>query len=161
MTWSTRVGKGHCPCIDAVTADDRSLFRSTKAAAETPDQTNGKIKVKAPATYLADAEVFPSGADAELLSAHFIDDQARALMEEAGETTAKEQVADLYQPFLQAREAAMIEEIRKACGITPVTGAPVETDEIAADIEAGGALPDEIDDEIERSEMLTTSQPAP
>jgi hypothetical protein len=114
------------------------------------DQTNGKIKAKAPATYLADAEVFPSGASEELLAAHFIDDRTRGLLEGAGETTAKEEVADRYGRFLQAREGAMIEEIRRACGITPVNAeGPIETDEVAADIEAGEALSDELDDEIE------------
>src|SRR6185437_1724193 len=71
------------------------------------DQTNGKIKAKAPATYLADSEVFPSGAIEELLAPHFMDARMRGLMEKAGETTRKEEVADLYGSFLQAREAAM------------------------------------------------------
>lgn len=114
------------------------------------DQTNGKIKDKAPATYLSDAEVFPSGASGELLAPHFIDDKTRALLEQAGETTTDEKVADLYRRFLQAREAAMIEEIRKACGIAPVKGeGPVDADEAAADIEAGEVLLEEFDDETE------------
>jgi hypothetical protein len=71
-------------------------------------------------------------------------------MEQAGETTGNEEVADLYARFLQAREAAMIDEIRRACGITPVEAkGPVETDEVAADIQAGGTLFDELDDESE------------
>ena len=112
------------------------------------DQTNGKIKAKAPATYLADAEVFPSGASDELLGPHFIDHRTRALLEQAEETTTDEDVADLYQRFLQAREAAMIEEIRRVCGITPTKGdGPVETDEPAADIEADETLLEELDDE--------------
>jgi hypothetical protein len=127
--------------VDVNTVANRTLIS---------DQTNGKIKAKAPATYLADAEVFPSGASDELLGPHFIDPRTRALMEQAGETTADEEVADLYQRFLQAREAAMIEEIRKACGIAPVKGeGPVETDEPAADIEAGEALLEELDDETD------------
>jgi hypothetical protein len=114
------------------------------------DQTNGKIKAKAPATYLADPEVFPSGATEELLAPHFMDARMRGLMEKAGETTGNEEVADLYGRFLQAREAAMIDEIRRACGITPVKAeGPVETDEVAADIQAGGTLFDELDDEME------------
>ena len=114
------------------------------------DQTNGKIKAKAPATYLADAEVFPSGATEELLAPHFIDATMRGLMEKAGETTGNQEVADHYGRFLQAREAAMIDEIRRACGITPVKAeGPVETDEVAADIQAGGTLFEELDDEME------------
>ena len=81
---------------------------------------------------------------------HFIDATMRGLMEQAGETTGNEDVADLYGRFLQAREAAMIDEIRRACGITPVKAEePVETDEVAADIAAGGTLFDELDDEME------------
>jgi hypothetical protein len=71
-------------------------------------------------------------------------------MEKAGETTDKEKVADLYGRFLQAREAGMIDEIRKACGISPVKAeGPVETDEVAADIQAGGTLFEELDEEME------------
>jgi hypothetical protein len=127
--------------VDVNTVANRTLIS---------DQTNGKIKAKAPATYLADPEVFPSGASAELLAAHFIDDRTRGLLDKAGETTPKEEVTNLYGRFLQAREAAMIEEIRRACGITPADAeGPVETDEAAADIEAGGTLFEELDDEIE------------
>ena len=44
----------------------------------------------------------------------------------------------------------MIEEIRKACGIAPVEEeGPVETDEPAADIQAGEALLEELDDETD------------
>jgi hypothetical protein len=112
------------------------------------DQTNGKIRAKAPSVYLADTAVFPSGAGVELLEPHFIGDKTRALLEQAGETATDEEVADLYERFLQAREAAMIEEIRKACGITPTkTEGPVEADEPAADIEAGEDLFEEPYDE--------------
>ncbi len=114
------------------------------------DQTNGKIKAKAPSAYLADTAVFPSGASDELLGPHFINDRTRALLEQAKETETDEEVADLYERFLQARESAMIEEIRKACGITPTKAeGPVEIDEPAADIEAGEALFEEPDDETE------------
>lgn len=113
------------------------------------DQTNGKIKAKAPATYLVDAEVFPSGASEELLAPHFIEETTRGLMEKASETSSDGEVADLFECFVQAREAAMIEEIRRACGIAAVKAeGPVETDEVAADIEAG-ALAEELEDEID------------
>ena len=127
------------------------------------DQTNGKIKAKAPSAYLTDPGVFPSGASGELLEPHFIDDRTSALLEHAGDTTTDEEVADLYDRFLQAREGAMIEEIRKACGITLSKGeGPIEADEPAADIEAGDALFDEADSEIEpaRSAQAKLSQPA-
>lgn len=75
------------------------------------DQTNGKIKAKAPATYLADAEVFPSGASDDLLAPHFIDDRTRVLLEQAGETMADEEVADLYQRPLRDHLADHGEEV--------------------------------------------------
>jgi hypothetical protein len=127
--------------VDVNTVANRTLIS---------DQTNGKIKAKAPATYLADAEVFPSEASDELLGPHFIDSETRALLEQAGETTTDQEVANLYRRFLQAREAAMIEEIRKACGIAPVKEeGPVETDEPAADIQAGEAPLEDLDDETD------------
>ena len=127
--------------VDVNTVANRTLIS---------DQTNGKIKAKAPATYLADAEVFPSGASDELLGPHFIENETRALLEQAGETTTDEEVSNLYRRFLQAREAAMIEEIRKACGIAPVKQeGPVETDEPAADIQAGEAPLEDLDDETD------------
>jgi len=113
------------------------------------DQTNGKIKDKAPSAYLDDTAVFPLGASDDLLCPHFIDDKTRGFMEKAGEKATDEEVADLYEHFLQAREAAMINEIRKACGITPeMAEGPVEADEPAADIAAGETLFDEPYDEI-------------
>jgi hypothetical protein len=102
------------------------------------DHTNGTIKAKAPSTYLADPAVFPSGASDELLAPHFVDGATRELMEQSEETTTDKEIADLYERFLRAREAAMIEEIRKACGITPTADeGGLEIDEPAADIQAG------------------------
>ena len=66
-----------------------------------------------------------------------------APLERAGDTATDEEVADLYERFLQAREVARIEEIR-----TPAKAeGPVDTDEPAADIKAGEAPFDEPDDE--------------
>jgi hypothetical protein len=97
----------------------------------------------------------PPGATDELLRPHFIDDRTRALLEQAGGAATDEEVADLYERFLQAREAAMIKEIRKACGITPAKAeGPVESDEPAADTETGEALFEEPDDETEPAPAL-------
>lgn len=106
------------------------------------DETNGKIKDKAPAAYLVDPEIFPSGASAELLTPHFLDDQCEGLMSEATEAMSNDDAAALYGRFVQAREAAIIGEIRKACGIAlasdlaEVAGAD---DEVAADVKDGTA----------------------
>jgi hypothetical protein len=104
------------------------------------DETNGKIKDKAPAAYLRDPSIFPSGARLDLLGPHFIDDTTLPMLLAALEELPDAESAALYGKFLQAREAAMIEEIRRACGIltSPTTGAEdTEPDDVAADIKAG------------------------
>jgi len=106
------------------------------------DETNNKIKDKAPAQYLLDSDIFPSGASAELLEPHFLDPASTALLAEAVEDLTGVQAADLYERFLHARQAAMIDEIRRACGIavSPATKAEeVEPDDVAADVESGAA----------------------
>jgi hypothetical protein len=108
------------------------------------DETNGKIKDKAPADYLADFEIFPSGATPDLLDPHFLDESSTQLMREAFEDLTNEDAAALYERFVQTRQAAMISEIRRACGITPaahVAGEAVEPDDegLAADVKDGTA----------------------
>ncbi|MCU1530375.1 MAG: hypothetical protein JWP75_4138 [Frondihabitans sp.] len=115
------------------------------------NETNGRIKDKAPADYIRDNEIFPSAARAELLVPHFADDGTRPFLDAATETLTNVEVADLYSRFVAAREAAMIEEIRRACGIAPAPpgAAPEdEPDEPAADVKDGTAPPDETDDEL-------------
>jgi len=105
------------------------------------DETNNKIKDKAPAEYLADPDIFPSGATPELLEPHFLDATSVGLLRQATEDLTNEHAAQLYEQFLQARQAAMIDEIRRACGIAPAVETPgdVEPDEVAADVEEGAA----------------------
>ena len=106
------------------------------------DETNNKIKDKAPADYLNDPDIFPSGATPELLEPHFIDATSTGLLAEAREDLTNEQAADLYERFLQARQAAMIEEIRRVCGTTLApdsAGDEAEPDEAAADVNEGTA----------------------
>jgi hypothetical protein len=107
------------------------------------DETNGKIKDKAPAQYIADADIFPNGASPQLLDPHFLDTGAVAALTDATEELPNEQVSQLYERFLQARQAALIEEIRRACGVnaptTLDTDEAIEPDEPAADVIAGTA----------------------
>ena len=107
------------------------------------DETNNTIKDKAPADYLVDPEVFPSGANAALLEPHFLDAAATKLLAQAREDLSDEQVAELYAAFIQARQAAMIAEIRNVCGITkaaePVAEPTELEDEPAADVIDGTA----------------------
>ena len=129
--------------VDVNTIANRTLISN---------ETNGKIKDKAPAAYLSDAEVFPSGARADLLGPHFLDGEPRSLLESATEDLPDEPVAELYERFLQAREAQIIEEIRLACGITVATAAveeDLEADELATDVAEGWAPADDEADELE------------
>lgn len=106
------------------------------------DETNGRIKDKAPADYLTDQSIFPLGPRPDLLGPHFIDDTTLSFLNSAIEAIPNDQAADVYSSFLRAREAVMIRDIRRACGITE---APVgvehniEPDDFAADVSAGSA----------------------
>lgn len=115
------------------------------------DETNGKIKDKAPADYISDDDIFPSGASPELLDPHFIDEGILPILQAAADETPNEDLAELYQRFLQARQAAMIDEIRRACGISAASVADDEgadeADEPAADVIAGVAPAE--DEEVE------------
>jgi hypothetical protein len=83
------------------------------------DQTNNRIRAKSPADYLADVSIFPNG-PVEVLSPHFIDADAFSAMTCAPEEITDEgkaAVAAAYARFLDAREATLLREIRKQCGV--------------------------------------------
>jgi hypothetical protein len=125
--------------IDVNTIANRTLIS---------DETNGRIKDKAPADYVADVEIFPQGATPALLAPHFIDGGTLPDLEAATEGLPNDQAATLYERFLQAREAAIISAIRQVCGITAMTlrvEQPIELDEVAADVAAGGGPEDELE----------------
>jgi hypothetical protein len=110
------------------------------------DETNGKIRDKAPADYLADTDVFPSGARSDLLDPHFVDEATLPLLQAAAEELPKHEAAALYERFVGAREAAMINEIRCVCGIVAIPAGvrtEEEADEVAADIQADSAQTDD------------------
>jgi hypothetical protein len=108
------------------------------------DETNQKIGGRAPAEYLADGDIFPSGPTPALLEPHFIAEAATELMQSATEQLNDEEAAALYDRFLDAREATIIAEIRRVCGITAAAPemAAISPDEVAADVESEPA-PDE------------------
>ena len=85
------------------------------------DKTNGKVKDRAPAEYLTNREIFPSGATSELLRPHFLADAALAALQAAAEGDDPNEVSARYEAFRTAREAAIIEEIRSVCGVVPGT----------------------------------------
>jgi hypothetical protein len=103
------------------------------------NETNGKIKDKAPAEYMNNPDIFPSGAGSDLLEPHFIDAHTAVILDGACETLTDEQAETLYQRFVQSRQAAIIEEIRRVSGIAPgPAGAEEEDeDEVAADVKLG------------------------
>jgi hypothetical protein len=113
------------------------------------DETNGKIKDKAPADYLKDAAIFPAGASEALLGPHFIDSTTLPLLLAAVDTLSDSDLANLHGRWLQAREAAMIQEIRRVCGITQLATLGDEDaipDDVAEDLSAGDGSTEEDDD---------------
>ena len=78
--------------------------------------TNNKIKAKAPAEYLGNAEIFPSGPRAEILGPHFIGQEACGLMKQADGETSDVAVGELYKLFCMRREQEMVSRIRQECG---------------------------------------------
>jgi hypothetical protein len=110
------------------------------------DDTNGRIRDKAPADYVVDSDIFPSGARHDLLEPHFIDPAGLSLMREAVEQLSNNRAIALYERFVQARGAAIIGEIRRACGIAETSDAEpadLEPDEVAADLQMDSTSPDE------------------
>jgi hypothetical protein len=102
------------------------------------NETNGRIKDKAPAGYIASTEIFPSGATRELLEPHFIDEGATKSLQAALDSLPEQEIEVIYQDFLQKRQAAIVAEIRKVCGIAsppPATEETLDEDEIAPDIQ--------------------------
>jgi hypothetical protein len=114
------------------------------------DETNGRIKDRAPAGYLVDTDVFPTGPELSLLEPHFVRAEALALMQEAGESLPNEAAIALYERFIRTREAEIIREIRRVCGIAESSSTEptdLAADEPAADI---AAAPDDLDERDER-----------
>ncbi len=85
------------------------------------DETNGKIKDKAPAEYLRSIDIFPSGPLPALLLPHFVTSEVRSAMEEAQEKLSPPDVTYIYEEFCREREAAIIAEIRMLCGVVAPT----------------------------------------
>jgi len=80
------------------------------------DGTNRRISDRAPADYLSDESIF-QGPAAELLEQHFVVGRALDAMESATAELSDHAVRDVFEEFCSARQAAMIAEIRRRCGI--------------------------------------------
>lgn len=82
------------------------------------DETNGKIRDKAPAEYIANPEIFPDDPVQALLPPHFLTEAAIHAMQMATEqVSTPEEMALIYEEFRRAREGEIITEIRKACWV--------------------------------------------
>jgi hypothetical protein len=81
------------------------------------DETNNTIKAKAPADYLASPDIFPSGPGEALLAPHFLGGQTMAVMRDAKGGLDAGQAQEAYERFCQAREAAIVAEIRRVSGV--------------------------------------------
>jgi len=80
------------------------------------NETNGKIKDKAPADYLADDGIFPKGTSEVLLDPHYIGRIALDQMAAAKEGDI-ENAAVRYSAFRAAREKSILSNIREVCGV--------------------------------------------
>lgn len=74
--------------------------------------------------YLTDVEIFPHGPEPELVAPHFLTMEALDAICESLEASSQEHAADMYAYFVAEREAAIIAEIRRVCGV--VVGEEVE-----------------------------------
>ncbi len=81
------------------------------------DVTNGMIKDKAPAAYLTSSTIFPVPNVEPILEPHFINTDALTAMQMAEESTIDTDLVKIYDEFLAAREAAIVKEIRRVCGV--------------------------------------------
>ena len=81
------------------------------------DTTNGRIKANAPADYLVDREVFPSGPHEALLTPHFLNGDVLEALQLVNDSLSHDEVKTLYEAFRRAREAKIVSEIRKVCGV--------------------------------------------
>jgi hypothetical protein len=79
------------------------------------DDTNRKIRDSAPAEYIKDKTVFPSGPSQRLMDPHFLTEAAVGFMGKATEKLSESEVNDLYGKFRKEREAAIVKEIRQLC----------------------------------------------
>ena len=96
------------------------------------NETNGKIKDKAPAEYIRSSDIFPSGARPDLLDPHFVEGAAVSILSRAEEKLSSADAIDLYNQFVQSREFAIIGEIRRVCGVALEPAS--EEDELADDV---------------------------
>lgn len=80
-------------------------------------KTNGRIKHKAPADYLANEKIISPLLGDGVLAPHFLDDAALRAMRDAKPDSGADGVAAAYTAFCESREGQIVREIRRVCGI--------------------------------------------
>jgi hypothetical protein len=93
------------------------------------DETNNKIKDKAPAVYLNNDEIIALANRAELLAPHFIDGNTMDVLLEAEEALDGPGAEGVHENFLQHREALIVDAIREACGVE-LSAFPIGVDSV-------------------------------
>jgi hypothetical protein len=120
------------------------------------DETNNKIKDKAPASYLNDPDIISDAHRMDLLRPHFMGEEVEAELDGASEDCEDGQLRETYEDFVRFRQIAIIEEIRLACGVEVASDEDSPADEVegpAADV-VDGSAPVSLDDLDEAVQAL-------
>jgi len=123
------------------------------------NETNGKIKDKAPKEYLEDASIIRADTRADLLLPHFIDEASMAVLLASEESLPAAAASTKYTEFVRLREEAIIGEIRRVCGIEVTAtsnseGEEDDEDEEAEDLLSGLDLAEDEEFEDPDSDLL-------
>lgn len=81
------------------------------------DETNSLIRDSAPGDYVGRKDVFPSAERSMDLAPHFIGNDVLQRLEAAHEGLDTEEAAGVYERFRASREAEIVSEIRRMCGV--------------------------------------------
>jgi hypothetical protein len=93
-----------------------------------------------PKQYLEDASIVPAATRADLLLPHFIDEAALGVLLGAEESLSAADASARYLEFVRLREEAIIDEIRRVCGIEVGATSMGEGEEDEEDEEAEDLL---------------------
>lgn len=102
---------------------DKAVINSIVNRTLISDSTNKLISDTAPADYIADIRVFPRPPEV-LVPAHFIDKNGLSAMQQGTASLGPKELRATYERFSEAREASIVLEIRRACGVTLSTVGP-------------------------------------
>lgn len=97
---------------------EQSIVNSVVNRTLISDKTNNRIKDQPPADYIQDSNVFPDGISDPLVKPHFMGNGTLEAMRMATETLTAPDMGYVYEEFRKAREADMVNEIRRVCGIS-------------------------------------------